>query len=79
MKRVWAIFRSGHAFYSKTFRLALIRAWEIVKQNVKDAIKKAKEAALEASWNPQNVTFKSGDYGTESLAAYYATSGYKGD
>ena len=81
MKRAWAIFRSGHAFYSKTFRLALIRAWEIAKANVKAAIQKAKEEAEALAWNPNGVSGLSANpnYGTGSLSSYYAASGYKGD
>ncbi|MGI6048872.1 MAG: hypothetical protein ACOYEG_12855 [Petrimonas sp.] len=90
MKRAWAIFRSGHEFYSRSFSLSLQRAWEVEKANLKYRIEEAEKAArIAAEQERLNKWWSSEEYkaikdvrvqpSLETMESYYRSGVYSGD
>lgn len=78
MKRAWAIYKSGHSFYSISFSISLGRAWEIAKQNRATEMRKAEEQIWTNNWNSNNMSFNLNRIAT-TLSNYYANKTYNGD
>ena len=85
MKRAWQIFRNGLGLQKfNSFSSALRQSWKMAKQAIGKKIETYRERIIRELNEKNHVgigfaTSGTPNYGTGSLAAYYAASGYKGD
>lgn len=86
MKRAWSIFRSGDSFYSKSFSLALSRAWEVEKANAEYRRREAKRISEEdmfSAWCQNRASSQLNERRfnptPEAMESYYRSGVYSGD